>query len=736
MLGLSKYFSLLVAILLLVGCQKKEPTMAELIKKTAEEQFFVHQNFYGASQRVVHYDSLLKTAHENQIDRYNLEKADALLYAGQTRGAIEVLENLMEKSNNGLLRYTLDADEEARIGPLLAIAYMRLGEQENCLHHHDASASCIVPIAPNGYHHMPEGSRKAIALYEKFLEYDSHDYTSQWLLNVAYMTLGEYPEGVPEKWLIPESAFESEFPLKKFEDIAPKLGLNVNELSGCAVVDDFNNDNLLDVMMSSWFPSHHLRYFVNNGDGTFTEKSETAGIMETGGGLNMVQADYNNDGYLDVFILRGAWMGAYGEHPNSLLKNNGDNTFTDVTIEAGLLSFHPTQTATWADFNNDGWLDLFIGNESEPDNINESEFYINNADGTFTNKTKSAGLSVSKPNLPYYVKGVVATDFNNDGWMDIYVSTLHPYSKNLLYKNNGLDQSGTLTFEEIGESIGLGEEVSTFPTWAFDYNNDGWTDIFAAGYKPFRTFPITGDIVHEYMGEPFQAETMRLYQNNQGVFKDVSKDVGLNKIGYAMGANFGDLDNDGFPDVYLSTGEVSFNSIIPNRVFRNNQGETFQDVTTAGGFGNIQKGHGVSFSDIDNDGDQDIYIVMGGAFEGDVYFNSLFKNPYQNENNWLSIRLEGATSNRSAIGSKIEVTTMVNGEKRTFYHTISSGGSFGCSTLRAEIGLGQSTEIVQVKVIWAGSLTEQVFNNMELNTFYKLEEDKQPEKLNLNPLNL
>src|SRR5690606_6219229 len=213
MLGLSKYFSLLVAVLILVGCQKKELTMAELIKKTAEEQFFVHQNFYGASQRVVHYDSLLKTAHENQIDRYNLEKADALLYAGQTRGAIEVLENLMEKSNNGLLRYTLDADEEARIGPLLAIAYMRLGEQENCLHHHDASASCIVPIAPNGYHHMPEGSRKAIALYEKFLEYDSHDYTSQWLLNVAYMTLGEYPEGVPEKWLIPESAFESEFPL-------------------------------------------------------------------------------------------------------------------------------------------------------------------------------------------------------------------------------------------------------------------------------------------------------------------------------------------------------------------------------------------------------------------------------------------------------------------------------------------------------------------------------------------
>src|SRR5690606_37844697 len=210
----------------------------------------------------------------------------------------------------GLLRYTMDDVEEKKISIVLAIAYMRLGEQENCIHHHDASASCIIPTKPNGYHHMPEGSRKAIALFEKFLELNSQDYTSRWLLNIAYMTLGEYPSGVPEKWLIPESAFESEYPLKKFEDIAPKLGLNVNELSGGNVIDDFNNDNLLDVIVSSWFPSHHLKYFVNNGDGTFTDKSKTAGLMETGGGLNMVQADYNNDGFLDVFILRGAWMGA------------------------------------------------------------------------------------------------------------------------------------------------------------------------------------------------------------------------------------------------------------------------------------------------------------------------------------------------------------------------------------------------------------------------------------------
>ncbi|WP_162495554.1 CRTAC1 family protein [Confluentibacter flavum] len=711
--------------------------MAELIKKTATEQFFAHENFYLSSARAAYFDSISKIAPANQKDGYNLKKGEALLYAGKTKEAIKVLEDLWGKSKKGSLRYNLDSNEEAKIGPLLALSYLRLGEQENCFHHHDASASCIIPIAPKGFHHVQEGSRKAILLYEDMLSYNSHDLTSRWLLNVAYMTLGEYPSGVPEKFLIPESVFQSEYPLKKFEDIAPKLGLNVNELSGGSVVDDFNNDNLLDVMASSWFPTHHLRYFVNNGDGSFTEKSETAGIMETGGGLNMVQADYNNDGFLDVLILRGAWMGASGKQPNSLLRNNGDNTFTDVTIEAGLLSFHPTQTAVWADFNNDGLIDLFIGNESDKDNIYPCELYMNNGDGTFSNDTINAGLTVSDAQNFYYVKGVTAADYNNDGWMDIYVSTLHSNSKNLLFMNKGEDKEGHITFNEVGANVGLDEKFSSFPTWSFDYNNDGWMDIFVAGYERGTSFPITDDIVREYLGEPYHAETMHLYKNNGGTFTDVANEVGLNRIGYAMGANYGDLDNDGYLDIYLSTGEVSFQSTIPNKVFRNNLGETFQDVTTVGGFGNIQKGHAVSFADIDNDGDQDIHVVMGGAFEGDIFFNSLFRNPYQNENKWVTFTLEGTKANRSAIGSKLEITVMENGKQRTIFNSISSGGSFGCSTLRAEIGLGKASKIIQLKIIWAGSGTQQVFENIKLNTFYKiLEGNSQPQEIKLKPLNI
>lgn len=719
-------------LLFLFSCNEKQ-TMTKIIQKSAQEHFYVPENIYASSIRIAYFDSLARIAPSNQKEKYNLKKADALLYGGRTKEAIDILERLWSASNKSELRYQLDANEEDKIGPLLAIAYMRLGEQQNCIHHHNASASCIIPIDPKGYHQAPEGSRKAIALYEDFLNQNSHDYSSLWLLNIAYMTLGKYPEGVPEKWLIPETVFESEYPLKKFEDIAPKLGLNVNDLSGGSIVDDFNNDNLLDVLVSSWFPSGKINFFINDGRGGFLEKTASAGLEEVKGGLNMVPADYNNDGFLDVLVLRGAWMEKLGKHPNSLLRNNGDNTFTDVSIEAGLLSFHPTQTATWADFNNDGWIDLFIGNESGMENFHPSEFYRNNGDGTFSNLTTNAGLQVSRKEEPYFIKGVTSADYDNDGWMDIYVSTLHS-SRNLLFMNQGEDKNGYVSFKEEGTQRGLGEKISTFPTWSFDYNNDGWMDIFVAGYRRSSFYNIVPDIVSDYLKEPTQAETMHLYQNKNGIFTDVSAEVGLNKVGYAMGANYGDLDNDGFLDIYLSTGEVSFESIIPNRVFRNDFGEKFQDVTTAGGLGHIQKGHAVSFSDLDNDGDQDIQVVMGGAYEGDNFFNSVYLNPYQDENNWITLKLEGTKANRAAIGSRIEVTVMEEGLPRKIFHTVSSGGSFGASTLRAQIGLGKASEVKEVRIVWAGSGTTQLFKNLKMNTFYKITEDKpKAEALDLQP---
>ena len=170
-------------------------------------------------------------------------------------------------------------------------------------------------------------------------------------------------------------------------------------------------------------------------------------------------------------------------------------------------------------------------------------------------------------------------------------------------------------------------------------------------------------------------------------------------------------------DFYIGTGSPEFTSVVPNRMFRNVDGVSFEEVTSAGGFGHIQKGHGVSFADLDNDGDQDIYAVLGGAYEGDNYTNVCFENPIF-ENNWVILNLEGVQSNRSAIGTKLKID-LDNG--RTIFYTINTGGSFGANSLQAEIGLGQSEMVQTLTIIWPNSDT-QIFNNVAVNKKYKLTE--------------
>ena len=600
---------------------------------------------------------------------------------------------------------------------LVGLSYLRLGEQENCILRHTID-SCLMPIREAGFHQAQRGSRAALAEFGAVLEANPGDLTARWLLNIAHMTLGEYPEQVPSNYLIPPAVFASDYDINRFDDIAPDLGLAVVGLSGGGIMEDFDGDGHLDIMASSWGLRDQLRYFHNGGDGTFGERTEMAGLLGIVGGLNAVQADYDNNGYPDVLVLRGAWLGEEGLYPNSLLANE-QGSFVDVTEAAGLLTAHPTQTAAWGDFDNDGWVDLFVGNESVGEPPHPCELFHNGGDGVvgFSDAAAAAGVAVVG-----YVKGVAWGDYDNDGRLDLYVSRLSVREPNMLFRNDGEDAAGRYRFHDVAAPAGVTGPAASFPAWFWDYDNDGWQDLFVAGFSG-----DVADVAAGYLGLPHDAEMPRLYRNNgDGTFADETRNAGLNEPLIVMGSNYGDLDNDGYPDCYIGTGDPYMATIVPNRMFRNAAGSAFQDVTTSGGFGHLQKGHGVAFGDVDHDGDQDVFAVMGGAFSGDVYQNVLFRNPGHG-NRWLKLELEGSRSNRGAIGARIRVSVETPEGSRDIHATVSSGGSFGASSLRREIGLGQATSIREIEIVWPASGQRQVFDKVPMDQMlYVREGESQP----------
>ena len=225
----------------------------------------------------------------------------------------------------------------------------------------------------------------------------------------------------------------------------------------------------------------------------------------------------------------------------------------------------------------------------------------------------------------------------------------------------------------MAAAAGVTEPRFSFPAWFWDYDQDGWLALYVGGYGARDV----GRVAADYLHLPHASERDRIYRNNRdGTFTDQSRDLGVFKTTLPMAGNFGDLDNDGWPDYYLGTGNPELSMLIPNRMFRNDRGRAFQEVTTAGGFGHLQKGHGIAFGDLDNDGDQDVYASIGGAYEGDGYRNALFRNP-GSPAGWLKLRLVGTTANRSGIGARIEVIIETPGGRRSVWKDVNSGGPFG-----------------------------------------------------------
>lgn len=643
--------------------------------------------------------------------------ARELLHAGRTDAALDSLRLLVDEATRA------DSDAPASMArslrELLAVAHLHRTLLTGCVEP-SRIERCLAPL-PAGAP-RPEGAnaRTAMALYRELVAGDPDDLLSVWLLNLAAMQAGAWPDDVAPERRVPATAFvDGEPGLPRFPDVAPELGLDAVGHAGGSVLDDLDGDGDLDVMVSSRGLDDPLRYFRNEGDGTFSERTREAGLQGLTGGLNLVQADYDGDGHLDVLVLRGAWLPE--DHPNSLLRNRGDGTFEDVTVEAGIDAAHPTQTAAWADYDGDGDLDLFVGNESTGGARHPAELYRNEGDGTFTDVAAESGVDVVG-----FTKGVVWGDVDDDGRPDLYVSRLG--EPNLLFMNRGPAEDGSWRFEETGGEAGVREPVDSFPTWFWDYDQDGDLDLLVFGY---RAGP--NDVPSEAFGRSHAAETPRLYRNRgDGTFEDVTAAAGLDRVVYAMGANFGDLDGDGFPDLYAGTGEPDLRALMPSRAFvsrpagpGNPAGRRFVEVTGPAGLGHVGKGHGISFGDVDRDGDQDVLAVFGGAYEGDVGRTALFLNPGSSadgDRSWLALRLVGTEANRSAVGARVAVTVRGPDGTRVRHARVGSGGSFGASSLQLEIGLGRAESVEEVEIQWPGSGRVERLEDLELRRTYRIRE--------------
>jgi hypothetical protein len=502
------------------------------------------------------------------------------------------------------------------------------------------------------------------------------------------------------------------------------ISINLEEFGPGVCVSDFDRDGWQDI----YFVNGRDRYergiavknalYRNNGDGTFTDVTDTAGVPGTGYGLGCVWGDFDNDGFPDLFVTQ------YGR--NVLYHNNGNGTFTDVTDKAGVAGsesgiFH--SGATFFDYDRDGRLDLYVGSYVAfgPDGRRYCDIggvqsscppsayggslnalYHNNGDGTFTNVSKSTHiLQPEGKNL-----SVGAADYDNDGWPDLFVANdgLPAY----LYQNlhNG-------KFQETGEIAGIaftmrGQTMAAMCISLGDYDNDGWLDLYISD---------------------FQKSSDHVWHNTgKGYFDEVSDESGITvatRDVLSFGGGFVDYDNDGWLDLFIANGHVypEIEQVSPethykqhNSLFHNETNGKFAETTVAAGLGALppRAARGVAFADFDNDG----FVDMVVANNGDP--PTLLRNSGNNGNHFLNFKLVGTKSNRDALGARIHITSGGISQIRE----IMGGGSYlSQSELRANFGLGKNAVATNVEVTWPSG-AHQIFHDIKADQFYLIEEGR------------
>lgn len=694
---------------------ESRPDLCETLRFIAEHLANSDNRYHGKAR-----EKRLERAVRRKTDP--AERVLVLSSLADRRLAFGDVETALERARVGVeLARTSAPEMEAVALERMAVIYMRQAEIENCISRHNSDC-CIFPLAKGGLHDYDAPAQRALALFIDLARREPDDLSHRWLANLMAMAVDEHPAALPEELRIPLEAFDSEYELPRFRDVAPELGVDVFSLCGGSILEDFDGDGRLDVLTSNSDPLGPLKFFRNDGRGGFADESEEAGLACQLGGLNCLAADVDDDGDADALVLRGAWLHENGDIRNSLLRNDGTGRFEDVTDAAGLAEpAYPTQTAAFGDYDGDGDLDLYVGNETRGKDEEgglvrtPSQLFLNDGTGTFE-------LAGGAGNLRF-AKGVAAGDADNDGDLDIYVSN---WGLNRLYENDG-----SARFRDVAPKKEVQLPNKSFASWFFDWNNDGWLDLFVGGFDA-----DVADIAAYYVGREDDATRCTLYVNDGGSFSNATAEVGLDRPLLPMGANFGDVDGDGWLDVYLATGNPEWESLMPNVLLRNDGGRRFQDATRSAGVGHLQKGHGVSFGDIDDDGDQDLYHQLGGFFHADGYKNALFENPGHG-NRFLYVELEGRESNRFGYGARVKVVVETERGEREIHRAVGSVSSFGSTPFRQEIGLGAADRIRALEVRWPATGELQRFEDLPLDARVRvIEGEPDPVRLPLEPIPL
>ena len=463
-----------------------------------------------------------------------------------------------------------------------------------------------------------------------------------------------------------------------FEDVADDIGTAYSYGSstwgGGVSFADFDNDGWDDLTFATEEGTEI--YFLKNNDGNFSSITLN-GISNTFKTKQVIWIDYDNDGDQDFFVTGF-------EGVNKFYKNDGDMNFTDISSTIGFFQTDLfTYGVSFADMDNDGDLDAFISNRDGVADDQRNYLYRND-EGTYTDITASAGLSMSS-HLSFCS---IIFDYNNDGFQDIYISNDKPDNLNILYKNNG---DGT--FDDVSEYSGAGIGINAMTTTIGDYNNDGWFDIY-----------ITNT--------PEGNELLR--NNGDGTFTNVAEATATTFNSVGWGAVFLDADLDGLLDLYVSSDfDGSVGSFLSSAFYHQQNNETFIIPENIGFQEDTRKSYTNAIGDIDNDGKPD--IIVGN----DIEPNFLWSNKTVNENNWLKVKLEGVISNRDGIGNTIEINI---GGQSQYRYTLAGEGYLSQNSFYEFFGLANATEVDYVKVTWTATGESEIINNIAANQAITIKE--------------